>query len=37
MDNLRGLKGIRMMNKVPNERIRELCGVKVQGGLGGEK
>ena len=28
MDNLRGLLGIRRMDKVPNARIRELCGVK---------
>ena len=27
MDNLRGLLGIRRMNKVPNARIRDLCGV----------
>ena len=27
MDNLRGLLGIRRMDKVPNARIRELCGV----------
>ena len=27
MDNLRGLVGIRRMDKVPNARIRELCGV----------
>ena len=27
MDNLRGLLGIRRMNRVPNARIRELCGV----------
>ena len=26
MDNLRGLLGIRRMDKVPNARIRELCG-----------
>ena len=26
MDNLRGLLGIRRMDRVPNERIRELCG-----------
>ena len=32
MDNLRVLLGIRKMDKVPNERIRELCGVK--NGLG---
>ena len=25
--NLRGLLGIRRMDKVPNSRIRELCGV----------
>ena len=25
MDNLRGLLGIRRMNKVPNAHIRELC------------
>ena len=28
MDNLRGLLGIRRMDRVPNTRIRELCGVK---------
>ena len=28
MDNLRGLLGIRSMDKVPSARIRELCGVK---------
>ena len=27
MDNLRGLLGIRRMGKVPNARIRQLCGV----------
>ena len=27
MDNLGGLLGIRRMDKVPNELIRELCGV----------
>ena len=27
MDNLRGLIGIRRMNRVPNARIRELCRV----------
>ena len=27
MDNLRGLLDIRRMDKVPNVRIRELCGV----------
>ena len=27
MDNLRGLFVIRRMDRVPNERIRELCGV----------
>ena len=27
MDNLRGLLGIRRMDRVPNVRIRELCGV----------
>ena len=27
MDNLRGLLGIRRMNRVPNARIKELCGV----------
>ena len=26
MDNLRGLLGIRRMDKVPNGRIRQLCG-----------
>ena len=28
MDNFRGLQGIRRMDKVPNARIRQLCGVK---------
>ena len=28
MDNLRGLLGIRKMDKVPNARIRELNGVE---------
>ena len=27
MDNLKGLQGIRRMDKVPNARIRQLCGV----------
>ena len=27
MDNLRGLLGIRRIDRVPNARIRELCGV----------
>ena len=27
MDNVRGLLGIRRMDRVPNARIRELCGV----------
>ena len=27
MDNLRNLLGIRRMDRVPNPRIRELCGV----------
>ena len=27
-DNLRGLLGIRRMDRVPNARIRELCGVR---------
>ena len=27
VDNLRGLLGISRMDKVPNARIRELCGV----------
>ena len=27
VDNLRDLLGIRRMDKVPNARIRELCGV----------
>ena len=26
MDNLRGLLVVRRMDKIPNERIRELCG-----------
>ena len=28
MENVRGLLGIRRRGRVPNERIRELCGVK---------
>ena len=28
MDNLRGLLSIRSMDRVPNGRIRELCGAK---------
>ena len=28
MDNLRGLLGIRRMDRVPNARIMELCEVK---------
>ena len=28
MDNLRGLLVIRKMDRLPNVRIRELCGVK---------
>ena len=27
MDNLKGLLGIRRMDKVPNAQIKELCGV----------
>ena len=27
MDNLKGLLGIRRMNRIPNAQIRELCGV----------
>ena len=27
MDNLRGLLGTRRMDRVPNARIRKLCGV----------
>ena len=27
MDNLRGLLGIRRLDKVPNARLRQLCGV----------
>ena len=27
IDNLRGLLGIRRMDKVPNVRIRQICGV----------
>ena len=26
-DNLRGLLGVRRMDRIPNARIRELCGV----------
>ena len=28
MDNLRGLQGIRRMDRVPNAWIKEFCGVK---------
>ena len=28
VENLRGLLGIRKMDRVPNAQIRELCGVK---------
>ena len=28
MDNLRGLLGIRRIYRIPNSRIRELCGVR---------
>ena len=28
MDNLRGILGIRRMDRVPNARIREFCGVR---------
>ena len=28
MDNLRGLLGIRRTDRIPNARIRELCGVR---------
>src|SRR5678815_5828185 len=28
MDNLRGVLGVRRIDKMRNERIRELCGVK---------
>ena len=28
MDNLKGLLGIRRIDRVPNARIRELCGVR---------
>ena len=28
MDNLRGLLGIRRMDRVPKARIKELCGVR---------
>ena len=27
MDNLKGLLGIRRMNRIPNARIRQLCEV----------
>ena len=32
MDNLRGLLGIRRMDRVPNARIRKYCGVTKGGG-----
>ena len=28
MDNIKGLLGIRRMDRVPNTRIKELCGLK---------
>ena len=28
MENLRGLLGIRRVDRIPNARISELCGVK---------
>ena len=28
MDNLRGLMGIRRMDRVPDVQVRELCGVR---------
>ena len=28
MDNFKGLLGIRRIYRVPNARVRELCGVK---------
>ena len=28
MDNLRGLQGIRSMDRISNALIRELCGVR---------
>ena len=28
-DNLRGLLGIRIMDRVPNARLKESCGVKM--------
>ena len=28
MDNFRGLLGIRRRDRIPNARIRELCGVR---------
>ena len=28
MDNLRGLLGVRRMDRIPNARIRELCEVR---------
>ena len=28
MDNLRGFLGLRRMNRIPNARIKELCGVR---------
>ena len=28
MDNLEGLLDVRRMDRVPNARIRDLCGVK---------
>ena len=28
MDNVRGLLGVRRMDRIPNAEIRELCGLK---------
>ena len=28
MDNLMGFLGVRRLDKIPNERVRELCGVR---------
>ena len=35
IDNLRGLLGIRKMDRVQNARVREFCGVRKTTGAGG--
>ena len=38
MDNLRGLLGIRKMDRIQNAQVRELCGVRkgLDEGIDGE-